>query len=191
MLSEGAALVDKAKEKVAWQLSSAIVSAPIGGLLEPTPSGWNPEHEEREHEAANLTGAPRLRHDSKPKPKPKPKPDPNPNPNPRPLDAGLEHAAALHLRPPPDLAQGIARAPPLHTAQWPLEQHGRPAALPALDVDARCAHACMYMCTPSAPLCTPLHTRCTPLYSPPFGAPARLRRILPPSPHPPVDRHLT
>jgi len=31
VLSEGAALVDKAKEKVAWQLSSAIVSAPIGG----------------------------------------------------------------------------------------------------------------------------------------------------------------
>ena len=53
VLSEGAALVDKAKEKVAWQLSSAIVSAPIGGLLEPTPSGWT-VHEERDHEAANM-----------------------------------------------------------------------------------------------------------------------------------------
>ena len=36
MLSEGAALVDKAKIKVAWQLSSAIVSHPIGGLLDVT-----------------------------------------------------------------------------------------------------------------------------------------------------------
>ena len=46
-------LVDKAKAKVAWQLSSAIVSAPIGELLEPTPSGWT-LHEERDHETANM-----------------------------------------------------------------------------------------------------------------------------------------
>ena len=53
VLSEGAVLVDKAKAKVAWQLSSAIVSAPIGELLEPTPSGWT-LHEERDHETANM-----------------------------------------------------------------------------------------------------------------------------------------
>lgn len=68
VLSEGAALVDKAKEKVAWQLSSAIVSAPIGGLLEPTPSGWT-VHEDRDHEASDV-GSGRRSSNATPGPRP-------------------------------------------------------------------------------------------------------------------------
>ena len=70
VLSEGAALVDKAKEKVAWQLSSAIVSAPIGGLLEPTPSGWT-VHEDRDHEASgSLSASGRRSSNATPGPRP-------------------------------------------------------------------------------------------------------------------------